>query len=181
MVSAGTVAVALLKPDLRRALFRDARLSNIAENFSHPIRRVQLGTRQDRDPFLVNYVGHPGLFALEALYLKRRGYRDGTVLLFTQVHSVLWEFAVEGSAFPPSGKDLLSDAGGAALALWVLRPVAARSSRRIRESRARIWDHGLRWLDPIEALTGRRNRDESVQVFPLVGPGAVGLGLSVRF
>lgn len=123
VAASGTVAIALLKPDIRRALFRDARLSNIAENFAHPVRQVRRGTERDTDPFWLNNVAHPGLFALEAVYLKHRGYSDGTAFLFTQVHSVVWELVVEGSAFEPSGKDLLADAAGAAAAIWVFRPL----------------------------------------------------------
>ena len=179
VAASGTVAVALLKPDIRRALFRDARFSNVVENFAHPVRQVRRGTERDTDPFWVNNVAHPGLFALEALYLKRRGYRDGTAFLFTQVHSVLWEFAVEGSAFEPSGKDLLADAGGAAAALWVFRPLAQRSTKRLDEGRGRWWDKALRWLDPVDAIGGPREKNLTVQ--PILGRGAAGLVVAVAF
>jgi len=175
VAGSATVAIAFLKPDLRRALLRDARLSNVAENFAHPIRQVRLGTRRDDDSFWVNGVAHPGLFALEALYLKRRRYGDGKAFLFTQVHSVVWEFVVEGSAFEPSGKDLVADAAGAATALWVLRPVAARAERRIADGRGRWWDGILRWLDPVARVS---KSDKAVTIRPTLGRG---FGLEVAF
>ncbi len=122
-----SAAVALGKSDIRRAIFDDGCFSNIAENFAHPVRQLRIGTRRDRDPFWVNNVAHPGLFAIEGLWLKHRGYGSGAAFLFTQLHSALWEFAVEGSAFEPSGKDLLADAAGAALGIWVLWPILQRA------------------------------------------------------
>jgi len=173
---AGSASVALLKPDLRRALARDARLSNVLENFAHPVRQLQRGTRRDQDSFWVNNVGHPGLFALEALYLKQRGYSSGAAFLFTQVHSVVWEFVIEGSAFEPSGKDLLADAAGAAAGIWILRPVAARATQRVAAGRGRFWDHALRWLDPVAAVAGRGGRARAqLALRPLVGRGRLGL------
>jgi hypothetical protein len=179
VAAAATMAVATLKPDIRSALARGARFSNVWRNFTDPIEQVRNGTQRDSDPFWVNGVAHPGLFALEALYLKRRGYSDRGAFLFTQVHSVVWEFAVEGSAFEPSGKDLLADAAGAAAGIWLLRPVAERSARRLQEGRARVWDHALRWLDPISALAGRR--PPPVVVFPLPGGSRFGLQVAASF
>jgi hypothetical protein len=180
VAAAGTLAVAALKPDIRAALAREARLSNVVRNFAHPIERVRSGTRRDSDPFWVNGVAHPGLFALEALYLKRRGYGDGRAFVFTQVHSVLWEFAVEGSAFEPSGKDLLADAAGAAAALWVLRPLAQRAARRLEERQGRWWDHALRWLDPVSAIAARRT-SVPLTVQPALGESVLGLQVGVAF
>jgi hypothetical protein len=123
LAAGASAAIALGKPDIRRALFEDARFSNVLENFAHPVRQVRLGTRRDTDPFWVNNVAHPGLFALEGVWLKHRGYGSGRAFLFTQIHSVAWEFAIEGSAFEPSGKDLIADAAGAALGIWVAWPL----------------------------------------------------------
>lgn len=122
-------AIALGKSDIRHALARDASFSNVVENFAHPIRQVRIGTDRDTDPFWVNNIAHPGLFALEGWWLKHRGYGSGRAFLFTQVHSVLWEFAIEGSAFEPSGKDLIADAAGAALGIWVVYPLLHREPR----------------------------------------------------
>jgi hypothetical protein len=180
VASAGTLAVAALKPDIRAALANDARLSNVVRNFAHPIEQLRRGTRRDSDPFWVNGVAHPGLFALEALYLKRRGYGDGRAFVFTQVHSVLWELAVEGAAFEPSGKDLLADAAGAAAALWLLRPLAQRAARRLEEGRGRFWDHALRWLDPVSAVAARRPA-VPLTVQPSLGEAGLGLRVGVAF
>jgi hypothetical protein len=128
-LAAGVSAiVAVGKPDIRQAIFDDGSLSNIAENFAHPVRQVRIGTQRDSDPFWVNNLAHPGLFAIEGFWLKHRGYRSGAAFLFTQVHSVIWEFAVEGSAFEPSGKDLIADAAGAAVGIWVIWPILHRAS-----------------------------------------------------
>lgn len=180
VAGAATLAVATLKPDIRRALGRDARFSNVLRNFSHPVEQVLIGTRRDSDPFWVNGIAHPGLFALEALYLTRRGHRNGPAFLFTQVHGVVWEFVVEGSAFEPSGKDLVADAAGAALAIWVLRPAAERSTRRLASGHGRWWDHALRWLDPVSALAPRRD-GPALALSPLGRPMAAGLQLSLAF
>jgi len=180
VAAAGTASIAVLKPDIRSALLRDARLSNVVENFAHPVRQVRRGTRRDSDPFWVNKVAHPGLFALEALYLKRRGYSDRSAFLFTQVHSVIWELAVEGSAFEPSGKDLVADAAGAAGALWILRPVAARAERRIDAGRGRWWDGVLRCLDPVARVAGGDGRAK-LAVRPRLGAGTAGIEVAAAF
>jgi hypothetical protein len=179
VAAAGTLAVAALKPDIRRALARDASLANVLRNFADPVGQVRAGTRRDSDPFWVNGVAHPGLFALEALYLKRRGRSDLGAFVFTQAHSVLWEFAVEGAAFEPSGKDLLADAAGAAAGIWLLRPLAERSQRRLNQGRGRAWDHALRWLDPVSALAGPRA--PALVVAPLAGRKGVGLQVGALF
>jgi len=127
LAAVASAIVALGKPDIRHALSRDGSFSNIAENFAHPFRQVRIGTDRDRDPFWVNNVAHPGLFAIEGLWLRHRGYGSGKAFLFTQVHSVIWEFAVEGSAFEPSGKDLIADAAGAAAGIWVAWPLLHRA------------------------------------------------------
>jgi hypothetical protein len=129
LAAGASAAVAMIKPDIRRAILHDGRFRNIVQNFADPITAVRDGTRRDTDPIWVNYVAHPVSFAAEGVYLKHMGYRDGGAFLFTQVHSVLWEFAVEGCAFPPSGKDLLTDAAGAALGIWVVHPLIGGHAR----------------------------------------------------
>lgn len=136
LAAAASAAVALGKPDIRRAIFRDGSVGNVIENFAFPVAQVRAGTRRDDDPFWINHVAHPVSFGVEALYLKHHGYGDGTAFLFTQVHSVLWEFVVEGCAFEPSGKDLVADAVGAAAAVWIVYPLLRRLD--ILDGRARI-------------------------------------------
>ncbi len=155
MAAAASAVVALGKPDIRRAIFEEGRFSNVVENFAHPIRQVRAGTRLDDNPFLVNYVAHPGLFALEGLLLKRRSYSDRAAFLFTQVHSIVWEFVIEGCAFEPSGKDLLADAAGAALGIWVIHPL----------------------LKPQPATPPKAE----VAVTPVLGSGAYGLRIRASF
>lgn len=131
LATGASVAVAMLKPDIRRAIFRDGSLRHVVHNFTHPISAVRDGTRRDTDPFWVNDVAHPVSFGAEALILKHEGYGKGGAFLFTQVHSVMWEFVIEGCAFPPSGKDLLSDAIGAATALWIVHPLLGRHASAV--------------------------------------------------
>ena len=126
LAAAASAAVALGKHDIRRAIFRDGRVENVIENFAFPVPRVRAGTRRDTDPFWINNVAHPLSFGAEALYLKHQGYTDGAAFLFTQVHSVAWEFVIEGCAFEPSGKDLVADAAGAAVAIWIVHPLVRR-------------------------------------------------------
>jgi hypothetical protein len=130
LAAGASAAVALGKPDIRRAIFRDARLSNVLENFTHPIAQVRAGTRRDVDRFWINYVAHPASFAVEGVYLRQRGYSRRDAFLFTQVHSVVWEFVIEGCAFEPSGKDLLTDAAGAAVGIWILDPLVRKLGLR---------------------------------------------------
>jgi hypothetical protein len=132
LAAGGSIAVAMIKPDIRRAILRDGSFSNVAHNFTHPISAVREGTRRDTDPFLINYVAHPVAFGAEALFLKHEGYSNGGAFLFTQIHSVAWEFVVEGCAFPPSGKDLLTDATGAAVAIWLIHPLLGRHAKAVR-------------------------------------------------
>jgi hypothetical protein len=129
LAAGASAAIAMGKPDIRDAIFEDARFSNVFENFAHPVRQVRIGTERDSDPFWVNNVAHPGLFALEGFWLKHRGYSDRSAFLFTQVHSIVWEFVIEGSAFEPSGKDLIADAAGAALGIWVIWPLLRREPK----------------------------------------------------
>jgi hypothetical protein len=126
LATAATAAVAFGKPDIRRAILRDGRLDNVVDNFAHPIARVREGTRRDVDRFWINYVAHPLSFAAEGVYLRQRGYSRRDAFVFTQVHSVAWEFMVEGCAFPPSGKDLVNDALGAAAGIWIFDPLLRR-------------------------------------------------------
>jgi hypothetical protein len=126
LAAAASVAVAMGKPDIRRAIFRDGSVGNVIDNFAFPIAQVRAGTRRDTDPFWVNNIAHPVSFGVEALYLKHQGYGNAEAFLFTQAHSVVWEFVVEGCAFEPSGKDLVTDAVGAAAAIWVIHPLVRR-------------------------------------------------------
>jgi hypothetical protein len=144
LAAGASAVVALGKPDIRRAILQDGRFRNIADNFADPIGRIREGTRRDTDPFWVNNIAHPLSFGVEALYLKHQGYSDGHAFLFTQVHSVVWEFVIEGSAFPPSGKDLIADAAGAAVAIWIVRPLLGR----IRGPRAPA-EHAVFQIAPV--------------------------------
>jgi hypothetical protein len=180
VAAAGTTATVFIKADIRRMLARDASFENVKENLTHPFSRVRRGTELDHNALWVNYVAHPGLFALEGLYLRRRGHSAATAFLFTQVHSVLWEFVIEGCATPPSGKDLVSDATGAALGIWVLRPLASGARRRLAERRGRLYDHVLRYVDPFETLFPSSNA-RATSVAPHVGRTRLGVQLTIGF
>jgi hypothetical protein len=158
LAAAASALVAMAKPDIRHAIFEDGRFSNVVRNFKDPVGQVRLGTRRDSDPFWVNNVAHPGLFAVEGYFLKRRGYSDKGAFLFTQVHSVVWEFVIEGCAFEPSGKDLLADAAGAAIGIWVLHPLLGGGKG---------------------SKEGARNAE--IAITPTLGAGAYGLRVHASF
>lgn len=117
LVGGATAAVALLNPDVRRGVFTEGSLSHIARNFRHPIERAVQGGREDDDAFIHNRIAHPLSWGGIGYYLRRRGYSRHDALLFTQVHSIVWEYIIEGSYQKPSGKDLVTNFVSAATAI----------------------------------------------------------------
>lgn len=117
LIGGATAAVALLNPDVRRGVFTESSLSHIAHNFRHPIRRAVQGGREDNDAFIHNRIAHPLSWGGMGYYLRRRGYSRHDALLFTQAHSIVWEYMIEGSYQKPSGKDLVTNFVSAATAI----------------------------------------------------------------
>lgn len=136
VVGGATVLVTLLNPDVRRGVFARGSVDTVLENFRHPWRRAVLGARADGDGFFTNYVSHPVAWGMLGVYLRKRGYSRGGALLFSQVHSVAWEYVIEGSFQPPSGKDLVTNFVSSSVAIYVLYGLMARD--RVGEEPPRV-------------------------------------------
>lgn len=115
-----TALVTLINPDVRTGVFTQGSLSHIAQNFRHPVRRAVEGGREDDDAFIHNRIAHPLSWGGMGYYLHRQGYSRPGALLFTQVHSVVWEYVIEGSFQKPSGKDLVTNFVSSAVGVWLL-------------------------------------------------------------
>jgi len=152
VIGNATTTVLLTRENIREAIRTSGSFGNIADNFGNPISSVREGTREDRDPFVINYVAHPLSYAGMGLYLKERGYRDWSALLFTQIHNITWEFAVEGSAFPPSGKDLLSDLSGALVGIFLLDRVSRYGEKKLEAPDKKFYHHFFYWMNPFNVL-----------------------------
>lgn len=109
LIGGATALVTLANPDVRRGVFTEGSLSHIAHNFRHPVRRAVEGGREDDDAFIHNGIAHPLSWGGMAYYLRQQGYSRHGALLFTQLHSVVWEYVIEGSYQKPSGKDLVTN------------------------------------------------------------------------
>lgn len=115
-----TALVTLINPDVRKGVFTQGSLSHIAQNFRYPVRRAIEGGREDDDAFIHNRIAHPLSWGGMGYYLRRQGYSRPGALLFTQVHSVVWEYVIEGSFQKPSGKDLVTNFVSSAVGVWLL-------------------------------------------------------------
>ena len=150
-VGAVTTAWAALNPSVRSGVLDRGSLSHVVANFRNPVRRAIAGAREDRDPFTTNYVAHPLSWALLGLYLRERGYARGTALLFTQVHSVTWEYVIEGSYMKPSGNDLLANLAGAAIAVYWSK---GASHGAVERAETRLPNRLLALLSPLGPIRG---------------------------
>lgn len=123
LVYGATVAYTAVHVDVRQRIVRRASWANIGNNFTDPIGRAIEGAGRDHDSFLTNYVSHPLSWGLVGYYLRSQGHSFWSSFAMSQAHSVFWEYIVEGSYAYPSGKDLITNVGGAllgiALAEWV--------------------------------------------------------------
>lgn len=130
LIGGVTVAAALVNPDVRSGILSEGSLDHVLENFLDPIGRAVEGGREDRDHFVHNWVVHPLAWGGMGYYLRERGYSRLDAFLFTQAHSVLWEYVIEGSYKKPSGKDLLLNLAGGAAAVFLLHGWLADDSDR---------------------------------------------------
>lgn len=134
-----TAAWAAISPNVRGGILDSGSLANVVTNFRHPIRRAIEGGRADHDLFTTNYLAHPLSWAAVGLYLRGRGYSRPGAFVFSQLHSVAWEYVVEGSYMKPSGKNLITNAVGAASAIYWLDGRLPMVSRAVgREHRATV-------------------------------------------
>lgn len=164
VVGSVTLLFSAVQPSVRQGIMQRGSIGEIGRNLGSPIRRAVEGAREDVDPFLTNYVAHPVSWAIVGLYLKDRGYSNLGALLFSQVHSVAWEYVIEGSYQKPSGKDLVSNLAGAGAAVYILHPLADR----------------LAFLNPIRPITSRLSSDRvATRVEPEPLRGGVRIGMTV--
>ena len=61
----------------------------------------------DKDPWYINYLGHPYQGAFYYNSVRQQGMSMGGSLAFSTFHSLVWEFLMEGSVEQPSINDLL--------------------------------------------------------------------------
>lgn len=164
---AGTAGFALVHPQVGRHMFPSGWTGNVWKNVRDPVGRMT--EKPDNDPFFTNYVSHPVTWGGIAYYMKARGHSDLTALLFTQGHSLLWEFVIEGSYYPPSGKDMVTNLVSPLAVIHVLHPLLTGDG----DERPAAGERSLR--EPSGA---------TVTVRPSVSPSgfdrSIGLGVRVR-
>ena len=179
LVSAVTCVYVLALDDTRQRIFREASIDKVWENFKDPIYSAVQGGKMDHNSFWINYVGHPVSFACLGLYLKERGYSNGGALLFTQVLNVVWEYAIEGSLWKPSGKDLITDFCGSLAAIYVLAPLSDKGEKKIVAGDRRLVNYLLYYLNPFKKINrlffGRRQPLSGLYILPARGGFSAGL------
>jgi hypothetical protein len=159
-----TTGVVFARENIQEAIRESGAFENVIDNFRNPVLRIKKGTRLDDDPFLINYVAHPLAYAGMGLYLKERGYRDWTALLFTQIHNIAWEFAIEGSAFPPSGKDLVTDYSASIAGIFVLDRVSRYGEKKLSTENRRFYHYLFYYLNPFNVLDDKLLKKPATQV-----------------
>ncbi len=159
-----TTGAVFARENIQKAIRESGAFENIVDNFRNPVPRIKKGTRLDNDPFLINYVAHPLAYAGMSLYLKERGYRDWTALLFTQIHNIAWEFAIEGSAFPPSGKDLVMDYSASIVGIFVLDRVSRYGEKKLSTENRRFYHHLFYYMNPFNVLDDKLLKKPATRV-----------------
>lgn len=152
IIGAMTMSVALLKSDIREGILERGSLDNIIENFKDPYNKAKEGARIDDDSFILNYVAHPLSYTGMGLYLKERGYSDWSALTFTQVHNIIWEYVIEGSFVPPSGKDLITNLTSSGISIFVMDRLSRYGEKHIDK---RWYYHILYWLNPFNPINDK--------------------------
>jgi hypothetical protein len=152
LMAGANVAAILVIPAVRKGLFSNYSLTRVWDNFKDPIHSMVEGGRQDHNSFWINYVGHPACFAGLGLYLKARGYSNGSAVLITQLQNVAWEYIIEGGLWQPSSKDLAMDLLGAMSAIYILHPLSDLGERRLAAGDHRFGSHLLYWLNPFKEI-----------------------------
>lgn len=174
-----TSVYVLIIKDLRENIFTKYSLGQVMENFKDPINRAIKGGKYDTSTFLTNYVGHPLSFAGLALYLKDRGYNNFESILFTQLHSIMWEYVIEGGIWYPSGKDLISDLIGALAGIYLLHPLSNRGEKKLKMGNKSFFYYFLYYLNPFKEINkllfSKNNPSKLICVTPKIG------GFSLNF
>lgn len=177
VVGGVTASHSLAYGPVRRPLFGEASVGRVLHNLVDPLRRARQGWAEDDDPFSTNFIAHPVSWGAMGLYLKERGYSNGSALLFTQIHSLAWEYVIEGLYQKPSGLDLLTNFASASTAIFVFHAVAERAGEREAKG---IHHRALAALNPLRPLRGvLRPGADGGGVRARVGPAAGGVNLTL--
>lgn len=176
MVGGVTAAHSLVYPDVRRSLRGESSFRNVLRNFVDPIGRARQGWAEDDDSFATNFVAHPLSWGIMGLYLKERGYSNGSALLFTQLHSIAWEYVIEGLYQKPSGLDLVTNLTSASTTIFVLHTIAERAAEREEKG---IHHRILAALNPLRPFRGAFRPDSDTGVRVAAAPAPRGVGLAV--
>jgi len=174
-----TFSYILIIKDLRENIFTRYSFCQVIENFKDPINRAIEGSKTDMSHYLTNYVGHPLSFAGLALYLKARDYSNLEAIIFTQLHSILWEYVIEGGIWYPSGKDLITDFIGAMAGIYLFHPLSNLGENMRKSGNKKFFYEFLYFLNPFKEINklifGRKNRSKYLYVTPYQG------GFSLNF
>ncbi len=165
-------------PSVRQGFWVEGSFGQVAGHFKSPIRRLIEGGREDQDPFGTNFVAHPMTWGLLGLYLKERGYSNASALVFTQAHSIVWEYVIEGTYQKPSSKDAVTNLVGASLAIFAFHGLAERAAQREDK---RLIDRFALLLNPLRPFRTVFAGDNSVSLsaMPNVPDGTVGITVTM--
>lgn len=175
-----TLAYSLVHPNVRPGMLEEGSIGEVVANFRRPIRRALEGKAEDTDSFWTNNVAHPLSWAVVGMYLKERGYSSSSALLLSQLHSITWEYIIEGSYKKPSGRDLVANLAGSSLAILAVYELSERAART---SDKRLHHHILAALNPLRplgGLLGLPGEDPQVGLAAMVSPRSVDLGLRIQ-
>ena len=181
MVVGGVTAFyTVAHPSVRQGFWVEGSFEQVAANFKSPIRRLIEGGREDQDPFGTNFVAHPMTWGLLGLYLKERGYSNVSALVFTQAHSIIWEYVIEGTYQKPSSKDAVTNLAGASVAIFAFHALAERAAQREDK---RLIDRFALLLNPLRPFRTIFAGDHAVSVsaMPDVPGGGVGITVTVAW
>jgi hypothetical protein len=97
-------------------------------------------------------VAHPLSYAGMGLYLKERGYSDWSAFTFTQVHNIIWEYVIEGSFVPPSGKDIITNFTSGGISIFIMDRLSRYGEKHLDR---RWYYHILYWLNPFNPINDK--------------------------
>lgn len=107
----------------------------------------------DRDPWFINYVGHPYWGAAYYVRARERGFGEIGSFLYSVLLSTLFEYSIESFFESPSYQDLIvTPVAGALIGAFVFEPLRAR----IKAKAEFVWHDHLIMVatDPLGAMNG---------------------------
>jgi hypothetical protein len=116
----------------------------------------------DKDPLLVNYIGHPYFGATYYIRARERGFGEFGSFLYSGFLSALYEYGIEAFFEPPSYQDLIvTPVGGLLIGKFIFEPIRAS----IKSKTELAWsDHLILILtDPLGAANGLVDRSLGVK------------------